>query len=116
MKRSMTLLILLAFFLPGLAACTPAEPATPILNVMVHDSFAISEATAAAFEQANQVKLVFVKSGDAGSMVNRAVLSKDAPQADVLYGVDNTFLSRALAAGIFEPYRSPLLEQIPDEF
>ena len=116
MKRSMTLLILLAFILPGLAACTPAEPATPILNVMVHDSFAISEATAAAFEQANQVRLVFVKSGDAGSMVNRAVLSKDAPQADVLYGVDNTFLSRALAAGIFEPYRSPLLEQIPDEF
>ena len=71
---------------------------------------------AAAFEQENNVKLVFIKSGDAGSMVNRAVLSKDAPQADVLYGVDNTFLSRALAGGIFESYNAPLLANIPAEF
>jgi len=42
-------------------------------------------------------------------------LSKDAPLADVFFGVDNTFLSRALEEEVFTPYESPMLEQIPDE-
>ena len=36
--------------------------------------------------------------------------------ADIFYGVDNTFLSRALDAGIFETYASPMIDQIPDDF
>jgi thiamine transport system substrate-binding protein len=54
--------------------------------------------------------------GDAGAALNKAILSKDAPLADLLFGVDNTFLSRALAAGIFEPYQSPALASIPERF
>jgi thiamine transport system substrate-binding protein len=96
-----------------IAACNP-EPAA--LNVMVHDSFAISMEVIAEFESANNVKVNFILSGDAGSMLNKAVLTKNAPIADVLYGVDNTFLSRALSENIFEPYASPMLEQIPDQF
>ena len=69
-----------------------------------------------SFEQANHVKVVFLKSGDAGAALNKAILTKDAPLADVFYGVDNTFLSRALNAGIYVPYASPLLAKIPDEF
>jgi thiamine transport system substrate-binding protein len=49
-------------------------------------------------------------------MLNKAILSKDAPLADVLFGVDNTFMSRALKAGIFEPYASPALASIPNRF
>jgi thiamine transport system substrate-binding protein len=41
-------------------------------------------------------------------------LSKDNPLADVLYGVDNTFLSRAVEAGIFESYESDGLANVPD--
>ncbi len=63
---------------------------------MTHDSFAISEAVLAAFEAENGVKVQFVKSGDVGTALNKAILSKDNPLADVFYGVDNTFLSRAL--------------------
>ncbi len=48
-------------------------------------------------------------------MVNQAILTKDRPLADVLYGIDNTFLSRALEAGIFEPYESPALEAVPPD-
>jgi thiamine transport system substrate-binding protein len=114
MKPLSLSLLLILLLVSILSACAP-QP-TPTLKVMVHDSFAISEKVAAAFEQQNNVKLAFIKSGDAGSMVNRAVLSKDAPQADVLYGVDNTFLSRALQAGIFEAYESQLLAHIPTEF
>lgn len=86
------------------------------LTVMTHSSFAISENVLAAFEQANNIKVTFVAGGDTGEALNKAILSKDAPLADVFYGVDNTFLSRALEAGIFEQYGSPMLSNIPDEF
>ena len=97
-----------------LVACTP-EPADT-LTVMTHDSFAVSDEAVALFEQENGVELTFLFGGDAGGTLNKAILSKDAPVADVLFGVDNTFLSRALNEEIFEPYRSPLLEKIPQEF
>ncbi len=86
------------------------------LNVMTHDSFAVTEAVIRTFEQENAIKLNFIKSGDAGAALNRAILSKGAPLADVFYGVDNTFLSRALQEDIFEAYASPALANIPDAF
>ncbi len=99
-----------------LASCapTPNQPAT--LTVMTHDSFAISESVVKSFEEANNVKVSFLQSGDAGSVLNQAILTKDAPLADVLFGVDNNFLSRALEADIFEPYRSPVMDDVPSEF
>jgi len=92
----------------------PAEPQT--LTIMTHDSFAISEDVVKSFEDANHAKVVFLQSGDAGAMLNKAILTKDAPLADVLFGVDNTFLSRALEADIFEAYDSSTWQEIPDEF
>ncbi len=112
MKRILLVVILIAVAL--LSACSPGGPVT--LTVMTHDSFAASQSVITAFEQANNVKLVFLKSGDAGVALNKAILTKDAPLADVFYGVDNTFLSRALAAGIYEPYASPILAKIPASF
>ncbi len=106
--------ILLAILLGIIFTACSSEPAA--LNVMVHDSFVISTEVIAEFENATNVKVNFLLSGDAGSMLNKAVLTKDAPVADILYGVDNTFLSRALSESIFEAYDSPLLEQIPDQF
>ena len=96
-----------------LVSCTP-KPA--VLTIMTHDSFAVSEDLVTSFEQANDVELVFLASGDTGLALNKAILSKNAPLADIFYGVDNTFLSRALDAGIFESYSSLLLDQVPDEF
>ncbi len=93
---------------------TPAPTPTPRpLTVMTHDSFAVSESVVAAFEAQYNAKVQFLKAGDTGTALNKAILSKDAPLADVFYGVDNTFLSRALDEGIFEPYASPLVADIP---
>jgi len=111
MKRLLVVASLLAAFLAG---CAPKSPVT--LTVMTHDSFAASVSVVAAFEQTNHVRVVFLKSGDAGGALNKAILTRDAPLADVFYGVDNTFLSRALDSGIYEPYTSPLLSSIPAEF
>ncbi len=104
----------LSSFLFLFVACTSQTPAT--LTIMTHDSFSVSEEVVKSFETANNVTLVFLPSGDAGSMLNKAILTKDAPLADVMFGVDNTFLSRALDADIFESYASPELQNIPDEF
>ena len=111
MKRFCFLAVLVAIVAAG---CAPKGPVT--LNVMTHDSFAASTSVVAAFEKANNVKVVFLKSGDAGAALNKAILTKDPPLADVFYGVDNTFLSRALDSGIYVPYASPLLAQIPVQF
>lgn len=115
------LLIGFLLFAALLAACnsssagsTPGAPET--LTVMTHSSFAVSDAVKAAFEQKYNAKLEFLASGDAGTALNKAILAKGQPLADVFYGVDNTFLSRALAEDIFEPYASPALADIPAEF
>lgn len=86
------------------------------LTIMSHDSFAASVEVIQAFEKQYHIKLQVLKSGDAGTALNKAILSKGQPLADIFYGLDNTFLSRALDEGIFEEYQSPLLATIPDEF
>ena len=93
-----------------------AEQAIDQLTVMTHDSFAISEEILKEFETQNHIEVRFLKSGDTGTALNKAILAKDNPLADVFYGVDNTFLSRAVAEGIFDSYVSPLLASIPDLF
>lgn len=116
MKRLLLLhLMLLAACAPGATATPPStEPQT--ITVMTHDSFSVSEGVVKSFEEANNAKVVFLQSGDAGAALNKAILTKDAPLADVLFGVDNTFLSRALEGDIFEGYKSPALSSLPDEF
>lgn len=107
--------ISLLFFLL-LAACAPRPTGPQTLTVMTHDSFSATDTVIQSFEQANNAKVTFLKSGDAGAALNKAILSKSAPLADVFYGVDNTFLTRALDAGIYESYDSPALKNIPAEF
>ena len=112
--KHFTFYLLLFTLLLASCAPTPADPQT--ITIMTHDSFAIGEDVIKAFEAENNAKVSFIQSGDAGSMLNQAILTKDAPIADVIFGVDNTFLSRALEADIFEVYASPALNDIAAEF
>jgi len=111
MKQFIFLIGLLSLLL---SACAPQGPQT--LTVLTHDSFSVSEDLIRQFESENNVKISFVKGGDAGSVLNKAILTKDAPLADILYGVDNTFLTRALDSGIFTAYQSPALKDIASEY
>ncbi len=123
MKRTTRRLTLLPLLLLLLAACTaPPAPAAPTadagpqrLVLMSHDSFAISQEVIAQFEASHNAVVEFLKAGDAGEALNKACLSKANPLADVFFGVDNTFLSRAIDCDIFEPYESPLLAAVPDD-
>jgi thiamine transport system substrate-binding protein len=96
------------------AAAAPAGGRT--LTVMTHDSFSVGEDVLKAFEQQENATVQVLKSGDAGQALNKAILSKGSPLADVFFGVDNTFLSRAVASGVFEPYAAPALGAVPQQF
>ncbi|HXQ33039.1 MAG TPA: thiamine ABC transporter substrate-binding protein [Anaerolineales bacterium] len=116
MKRFLFIFIFLLTACSSQATGTPQPVEPQTLTVMTHDSFAVSEDVVKSFEEANNADVVFLQSGDAGAVLNKAILTKDAPLADLLFGVDNTFLSRALEADIFEVYDSPALQEISDEF
>ena len=113
--------LILSIVLLTVPACAPAPiteaPAgeVPVITLMTHDSFAVSEEVIAEFEADHNAKVQLLPSGDAGAALNQAILSKNNPLADVFFGVDSTFLSRAIEGGIFEAYESPLLVDLPDE-
>ena len=86
------------------------------LRLLTHDSFNASEDVLDAFTAETGIGIKVVKAGDAGAMVNQAILTKGDPLGDVLFGVDNTFLSRALDEDLFVPYASPRLADVPDEY
>lgn len=111
--------LLIALLIGGCSASvqapTSATSAAPaVLTVAAHDSFSVSEDVIKAFESEHNVRVQFLSLGDAGEALNKLILSKDAPLADVFYGVDNTLLGRALKAGIFTPYASPSLATVPE--
>ncbi len=90
------------------------------VTVISHDSFAgsVGEETFAGFTAATGVEVEVLPAGDAGSMVNQAILTKDDPIADLMFGIDDTFLSRALDEGIFQPtdvQPEPLVEGVPTD-
>ncbi len=98
------------------ATTTPEEPVT--LTLLAHDSFVsgVTEETFAAFTAETGVEVEVLGGGDAGAMLSQAILTKDNPVADVIFGVDDTFLSRALGEGIFQPYQSGLLSEVDPVF
>jgi thiamine transport system substrate-binding protein len=69
---------------------------------VAHDSFAISDESIAEFEASSGFELEIIRAGDAGSLTNRLVLTKDSPIADVVFGIDNTFRGIADENGIIE--------------
>lgn len=120
MKTILYGLVLLTALL--VASCQPVATTEPaavsepaILTLASHDSFSISEDVITQFETEHNAELRVLTLGDAGEALNKIILSKDAPLADLFFGVDNTFLSRALNADVFVPYESPMLSVIPDE-
>ncbi|MCL3777250.1 MULTISPECIES: thiamine ABC transporter substrate-binding protein [unclassified Actinomyces] len=70
--------------------------------VLTHDSFHVPDELIAAFESSTGLTLELVPAGDAGELVNKLVLTKDAPLGDAVYGIDNTFASRALGEGVID--------------
>lgn len=99
------------------AAYDPAPASgTGEVTLMTHDSFTVDEPQIQAFTDRTGYTVRVVKAGDAGEALNKAILQKDAPLADAFFGVDNALIHRAKAAGLFQPYASRHLADVPDRF
>jgi thiamine transport system substrate-binding protein len=86
------------------------------VTLVSHDSWAVSKNVLADFEKKSGYKVKVLKDGDAGQAVNKAILTKDNPQGDVFFGVDNTLLSRALDNGLFQSYEPKGYDRIVHKF
>ena len=92
----------------------PGEDVT--LRLLTHDSFNVSTEVMEAFETESGINVEVLPSGDAGTTLNQAILTQDSPQGDLLFGVDTTFLSRALDEELFQPYSSPRLDAVDQAY
>lgn len=98
-----------------LTAAPPASFAPTTVRLLTHDSFAVSPEVLADLTARTGITVQVVTAGDAGELVNRAVLSAGNPEGDVLFGLDTTLLSRAVDAGVFAPYRPAALDAVRPE-
>lgn len=78
--------------------------------LVTHESFALPEELTRQFEAETGLALTVRAAGDAGTLTNKLVLTKDSPTGDVAFGVDNTFASRAIDEGVFASYAPTLPE------
>ena len=83
------------------------------VTLVTHDSFAVSKPVLRAFTRQTGWEVRLLKNGDAGAALNQVILTKDAPLGDAFFGVDNTFLSRALEEKVFAPFRARGVDGIP---
>jgi len=83
-------------------ATTVSAADAPELRVLTHNSFAVPKPLLAQFEKDNDVKLRISKAGDAGEMLNKLILTRANPIADVVYGIDNALAPKAIAANVLD--------------
>jgi thiamine transport system substrate-binding protein len=97
------------------AGCVGSSDTSTEVVLVTHDSFAISDDVKRAFTEESGLTLRILKAGDAGEIVTRALLTAGNPEGDVLFGIDNNLLARALQGDVFEAYESPALENVDPE-
>ena len=84
--------------------------------LVTHDSFAVSKDVQRAFETDSGLQLRILQGGDANETLNKALLTAGDPQGDVIFGIDDSILSRALDGDLLDEYRSPELASLEPDF
>jgi len=91
----------------------PGGPVT--VTLLAYDSYEPSPGLFDDFTARTGITVEIARAGDAGEMVSKALLTAGNPEGDVMWGVDNTLLSRALEGELFSPYTATGIERIPAE-
>jgi thiamine transport system substrate-binding protein len=101
------------------AACGSSDDTAPTgpITLVAYESFP-SEGTAVnellgQFAQQTGIEVEILIAGDTGTMLSKAELTAGNPEGDVMWGIDSTFLSRAIESEIFEPYTAAGLDAVP---
>lgn len=101
----------------GFASGNQEKMDDDILTVYAYDSF-VSEwgpgpIVVPRFEEATGIKVNLVSVGNGGELLTKLELEKNSPKADVVIGISHELLSKTLSSGLFLPYESPVLQDIP---
>jgi thiamine transport system substrate-binding protein len=91
-------------------------PDTTTVTLVTHDSWAMTEEVVEEFEAASGYTVEVLPSGDAGEVTNRLILTRDNPIGDVVFGIDNTFATRAIQQDVLEPHQPAELPASAAEF
>jgi thiamine transport system substrate-binding protein len=113
-RRPLTLSLVALVGLLGLSACGSSggsSGSTAPLTLLTYEAFT-EPAALKRFTEDTGITVKVAKSGDAGTLVNKAILTAGHPEGDVLWGVDNTLLSRAVDKNLFVPYKSSALSKL----
>ncbi len=104
-------------------ACGDDDSGDDTLTFVVYDSYPDDDPSEPnplqlaldEFTEDTGIEVELLKSQDAGTMVSKAVLTAGNPEGDVMWGVDNTLLSRVVEAEVFEPYVAAGVDRLPAE-
>ena len=102
--------LLAASFVVAVTACSSSSSNTSIdatpneVTLLAYDAFTPKEGIFDAFTAATGAKVKVVTGGDSGVLISKAILTAGTPEGDVLWGLDNTLLSRAQKAELLTSY------------
>ena len=97
-------------FVVAITACSSSPSnssidATPNeVTLLAYDAFTPQEGIFDAFTAATGAKVKVVTGGDSGVLISKAILTAGTPEGDVLWGLDNTLLSRAQKTELLTSY------------
>jgi thiamine transport system substrate-binding protein len=105
MKR----LLVLVSAVAALASCTsattaPVQENPKTLTLLAYDAFTPEPGIFKTFTNETGIDVKVVTSGDSGVLISKAILTAGKPEGDVLWGIDNTMLSRAQQASLLTSY------------
>jgi thiamine transport system substrate-binding protein len=83
---------------------TQSDSAKRTVRIVAYDSFTPNKEIIERFTADTGIDIEVLLKGDTGTMLNTSIIAKDDPFADVIWGIDSTFLSRALTSGVLKPH------------
>ena len=113
MKKFIVSLICVTAVFSGCAGSNESE--TKKLTLLAYDSFTPTEGIFDEFTQETGISVEVILGGDTGQLISKAILTSGNPEGDVLWGVDNTFLTRAVNGKVFSSYTSPQTKNMSDD-
>ncbi len=97
-----------------------ADDTTETVTLVAYESFPTQDTPIndrlAEFTADTGIGVEILIAGDTGTMLSKAELTAGNPEGDVMWGIDNTFLTRAIGSGIFEPYVSDGISSVDPRF
>lgn len=109
MKVKSAVLVVSGIIMAATSACSSGGDADKdgvTLTIVAYESFTPVDGIFDEFTRETGIGVRIVTAGDTGEMLAKATLTAGNPEGDVMWGIDNTLLGRAIDADIFDSYVS----------